>query len=144
MLQNKATYFLDHLWRILFLQWGEPSSLQVCLVIPGTQWRQAVNPTRPEWSGERWPGLMATAAWLEQSLLATCPQRPSDTESEWWVSAGGFLSALKQRFDVQKHECIDRWCKNMWNQTMLTIFHSSQCSTSLRLKKNWNINTFHL
>lgn len=61
------------------------ASAQTVCVCAGTQWRPAGSPTRPEWSGGRWPAPTATAAWSEPSSAATCRPRPSDTESGWWV-----------------------------------------------------------
>lgn len=63
-----------------------------CFLSVGTRWRRAVNPTRPVWSGGRWPEPTAAAGWSEQSSAATCRRKPSDTESEWWVWGGRWCS----------------------------------------------------
>lgn len=83
------------LWKLCIIlhHWAvclHPSVLSCCITAcflscAGTRWRRAANPTRPEWSGGRWPERTAAAGWSGPSSAATCRPKPSDTESEWWV-----------------------------------------------------------
>ena len=56
------------------------------VLFPGRPWPQAVSPTRPGSSGERWHVPMETAAWFVPSSATTSQPGPWDTGSEWWVS----------------------------------------------------------